>query len=115
MAPRYMGDFEAALQRLIENPNLLRGQPRLHDFLYFYRVNKHQLVCDKQPNAIFVLTVMHSSMDIPERLIELEPTLALEVEMLHQQLEKLKKNANVSNKVQILSVRYGPDTFPPRE
>jgi len=26
-------------------------------------------------------------MDIPERLLELEPTLKLEVEMLHQQLK----------------------------
>ena len=91
VATRYMDDFEAALKRLLENPNLLRTEPRLHDFLYFYRVNKHWLVCDLQPNAIFVLTVMHFRMDITERLIELEPTLMLEVRMLHAQLEKSKK------------------------
>ena len=91
VAARYMNDFEAALNRLLENPKLLRTEPRLHDFLCFYRVNKHWLVCDLQPNAIFVLTVMHFRMDIPERLIELEPTLKLEVKMLHARLEKSKK------------------------
>jgi hypothetical protein len=59
--------------------------------LYSYRVKKHLLVCDIQTTAIFVLTVLNASMDIPERLLELEPTLKLEVEMLHQQLAKSKK------------------------
>jgi toxin ParE1/3/4 len=90
---RYIGDIEAALQRLSDNPEILREEPHLHEFLYFYRVNKHLLVCDVQPGAIFVLTVMHASMDIPEVLTELEPTLKLEVEMLHQQLQKAKKRS----------------------
>jgi plasmid stabilization system protein ParE len=91
VATRYMSDFQSALQRLSDNPDLLREEPNLHEFLYFYRVNKHLLVCDIQPKAIFVLTVMHAGMDIPERLTQLEPTLKLEVEMLHQQLAKSNK------------------------
>ena len=91
VAARYMGDFESALQRISDHPDLLRSEPDLHECLYFYRVNKHLLVCDIQPKAIFLLTVLHATMDIPERLIELEPTLKLEVEMLHEQLAKAKK------------------------
>ena len=91
VANRYIGQIEAALQRLSDNPEILREEPNLHDYLYFYRVSKHLLVCDVQRDAIYVLTVIHASMDIPERLIELEPTLNLEIEMLQQQLEKAKK------------------------
>jgi len=86
-----MDDFEAALQRILENPDLLRSEPSLHDRLYFYRVNKHLMVCDIQPSTIFVMTVLSASMDVPERLVELEPTLKLEVEMLHSQLLQSKK------------------------
>jgi len=91
VAARYMDDFESALQRISDNPGLLRSEPNLHEYLYFYRVNKHLLVCDIQPTAIFVLTVLNANMDIPERLLQLEPTLNLEVEMLHEQLAKSKK------------------------
>ena len=91
VATRYMSDVEAALQRISDNPGLLREEPNLHGFLYFYRVNKHLLVCDIQPKAIFVLTVMHANMDIPERLTQMEPTLKLEAEMLHLQLANAKK------------------------
>ncbi|MFT5300925.1 MAG: plasmid stabilization system protein ParE [Mariniblastus sp.] len=91
VAARYMDDFESALQRISDNPGLLREEPSLHKYLYFYRVNKHLLVCDVQPTIIFVLTVLNANMDIPDRLIQLEPTLKLEVEMLHQQLAKSKK------------------------
>lgn len=91
VAARYIGDFESALQRISDNPALLRSEPSLHEFLFFYRVNKHMLVCDTRPEEIIVLTVLNTSMNIPERLIELEPTLKLEVEMLHEQLLKSKK------------------------
>jgi plasmid stabilization system protein ParE len=91
VAAGYMGDFKSALQRISDNPGLLRSEPNLHEYLYSYRVKKHLLVCDIQTTAIFVLTVLNASMDIPERLLELEPTLKLEVEMLHQQLAKSKK------------------------
>ena len=90
-AAKYMNDFEFALQRISANPGLLREEPNLHEYLYFYRVNKHLLVCDVQAKAIFVLTVLNANMDIPERLNQLEPTLKLEVEMLHEQLAKAKK------------------------
>ena len=91
VANRYLDDIEAALQRISENPDVLREEPNFHKYLYFYRVNKHLLVCDVQTDFVFVLTVLHGNMDIPERLAELEPTLKLEIELLHQQLVRAKK------------------------
>ena len=92
-ANRYVIDIESALQRLADHPDLLRSEPNLNESLYFYRVNQHLLVCDLQPNKILVLTVIHASMDVPERLIELEPTLKLEADVLHQQLLKNEKRS----------------------
>ena len=91
VAAKYMSDIESGLQRIADNPGLLREDPNLHECLYFYRVNKHLLVCDVQVRSIYVLTVINANMDIPEHLNQLEPTLKLEVEMLHQQLAKAKK------------------------
>lgn len=92
VANRYLADLEAALVRLAEHPEILRAEPELHVALRFYRVNKHLLVCDIQADAIFVLTVLHSSTDIPDRLSELEPSIALEIELLHRKLQQSKKS-----------------------
>ena len=93
VARRYLHNVETALQRISDNSKILREEPNFHESLYFYRVNKHLLVCDVQPETIFILTVLHANMDIPERLAKLEPTLKLEVEMLHQQLGRSKKKS----------------------
>ena len=91
-AGKYLSDLEAAFSRLQENPMLLRAEEDLHPELRFYRVNKHLLVCDVQQGTIFLLTVIHASRDIPSRLAEMQPSLASEVELLHQTLAKPKKN-----------------------
>lgn len=89
VANRYLARIEAAINRLVENPELLRGEPGCHSWLRFYRVEKHLMVCDYRDSGIIViLTVIHASMDIPSRLMELEPTLAAEMELLHRQLNK---------------------------
>ncbi len=90
-AAKYIVDMEAALSRLQEKPDLLREHEEFHPDLRFYRVNKHLLVCDVQHKAIFVLTVIHASRDIPSRLAELEPTLVTEVELLHKTLQRTRK------------------------
>ena len=90
-AGKYISDIEAALSRLQESPTLLRAEEELHPELQFYQVNKHLLVCDVQRDAIFLLTVIHASRDIPSRLAEMQPNLALEVELLHQKLTDRKK------------------------
>lgn len=91
VADKYLDDFDAAIQRLAEMPSLLRKEPQIASGLYFYRVRKHFLVCDVFADAVLVLTVVHCSMDLPERLAELQPTLTSEVELLHRKLEQEHK------------------------
>lgn len=90
-ASRYLSDLEAGLERIRENPALLRSEEGFHASLRFYSVNKHVFVCDVVPGAIFVLTVLHGSMDIPSCLHELSPTLSMEAELLHQRLQRAQK------------------------
>ena len=85
-ADKYVDELEAALERLKSHPELLQPQPDLHPALAFYLVNKHLVVCDRQEKAVVVLTVIHTSMDIPCHLATLQPTLPVEVEILHSQL-----------------------------
>jgi toxin ParE1/3/4 len=87
-AARYLADLEAGLERIRENPKLLRSEEGFHASLRFYSVNTHVFVCDAVSDAIFVLTVLHGSMDIPSRLHELSPTLTLETELLHRKLQQ---------------------------
>ncbi|MDC0935570.1 type II toxin-antitoxin system RelE/ParE family toxin [Pirellulales bacterium] len=93
-AAKYINDLEAALTRLQERPDLLRPEEDFHSALRFYRVNKHLFVCDVGPKAIVLLTVIHASRDIPSRLAEMAPTLAAEVDLLHEQLRHGKKRSS---------------------
>jgi toxin ParE1/3/4 len=85
-ADRYLDDLEAAIDRLASQPDLLRLEPGISSHLYFYRVRKHYLVCDFRDKSICILTVIHTSMDIPGKLVELEPRLQAEVDYLHGKL-----------------------------
>ncbi len=86
-AKKYLTDIEEGLQLLRENPGILRPLEGPATPLHFYRVNKHVLICDVAPQSTVVLTVLHGSMDVPSRLLELLPQLAAEVAMLHEKLE----------------------------
>lgn len=86
IADKYLDDIAAALDRLRQNPEILRLEPDFAPGLYFYRVKKHFLVCDDQDDLIIVLTVIHTSMDLPARLLELEPRLAVESQLLRTKL-----------------------------
>lgn len=90
-ADKYLADIELALQRVWENPDLLLQHPDVSADLRFHRVNKHWLVCDVRPDAIVVLTVIHGSMDLPNRLAVLQPTLSSEIELLHAKLRPRKR------------------------
>ncbi len=90
-AARYIDDLQSALDRIKQNPGLLCPEPEFHDTLCFHPVNKHVLVCDVQDNIVFVLTLLHASMDIPSRLSELAPSLVMEAEMLAEQLGRRRK------------------------
>ena len=86
-ADRYLADLDAALGRLAEDLSLFKGR---HDYtgrLRFYRVREHVLVGDVIGNPGFVLTVRHRSMDVIDRLHELEPDLMHEAEIMVRQIE----------------------------
>jgi len=90
-AGKYMARIEAALDRIVERPELLQKEPDFAESLRFHRVQKHVLVCDVQADAIYVLTVLHTSMDIASRLAKLKPQLLLEVDLLHKRLSAKRK------------------------
>jgi toxin ParE1/3/4 len=85
-ADGYLDAVAAALDRLRENPEILRAEPDFAEGLFFYRVRKHFLVCDRHEDLIIVLAVIYTSMDIPSRLAELEPRLHLEAQWLREKL-----------------------------
>ena len=84
VAEDYLDDIEEALDRLRENPDLLRTKPEFSPHLRFYRVQRHFLVCSMIKQNIYVLAVKHGSMDLPNRLAELEPRLLEEADLLHK-------------------------------
>ena len=85
-ADKYLSEIAAALDRLQENPDILRLEPDFAPGLYFYRVKKHFLVCDYHNDYTVVLTLIHTSMDLPSRLLELESRLAMESQILRSKL-----------------------------
>jgi plasmid stabilization system protein ParE len=85
-ADRYLDDIAAALDRIQQQPDILRLEPQFAADLFFYRVHNHFLVCDYQADCVIVLTVIHTSMDIPRRLQELEPRLVAEAELMRNRL-----------------------------
>jgi len=87
-AQRYLTDLEAAIKRIGEHPGLLTQSVDFHPSFQFYRAGTHLLVCDCQSTRIGILTLLHGSMDIPQRLSELEPTLRTEIELLHRKLQQ---------------------------
>ncbi|MHB8899298.1 MAG: type II toxin-antitoxin system RelE/ParE family toxin [Thermoguttaceae bacterium] len=90
-AHEYIGKIEAALDRIAEMPELLREEPAFADSLRFHRVQKHVLVCDVQDRAVYVLAVLHTGMDIANRLAELMPQLSIETALLHRKVTAVRK------------------------
>lgn len=88
VADKYLRDIEFALDRIRENPDILRLEPEILPGLQFYRVRKHLLVCFCTERLVIVLTVMHTSMDLPARLLELEPGFAADVSLLRDQVKR---------------------------
>ena len=86
VAHRYLDDLQSGLDRIRENPEILRLDQEFAEGLYFYRVVKHILVCDLHESQIVVVAVIHTSMDLQTRLRELEPRLMEEVAMLRAAL-----------------------------
>ena len=86
VADKYLDDLTAALDRLSQSPQLLQDDRVGIPGLSFYRIRRHVLVCDYRDNSIIVLTVIHTSMDLPARLLELESRLLTEAQILRARL-----------------------------
>ncbi len=86
-ADNYLDAIAASLDQLRDNPKILRLVPDLAAGLFFYRVRKHYLVCDYRGSIVVVLTVIHTSMDLPARILELEPQLLAESQLLQSKLD----------------------------
>lgn len=86
VAQKYIEDLGAALDRLRQMPSLLQSRPEHLHQLRFYRVREHLLVYDMISDRIFVLAVMHGGMNLPKRIANLEPQLAIESQLLHARI-----------------------------
>jgi toxin ParE1/3/4 len=84
VAEEYLDSIEQALNRLREQPSLLRTKAEVSPHFRFYRVHRHFLVCSLVENNVYVLAVKHGSLDLPSRLAELEPSLLEEADLLHK-------------------------------
>lgn len=88
-ALKYLSDLQRGLDEITAYPSLMRTPEDIPKNLKLYRVREHFLVCMFLKNNIYLLTVQHASMDLPNRLRDLMPNLISEVAFLHQKL-KLK-------------------------
>ena len=84
VAEEYLESIEQALERLRENPDLLRIRREFSRHFRFHRVRQHFLVCCRVETNLYVLAVKHGNLDLPNRLAELEPSLLKEAELLHK-------------------------------
>ena len=84
---RYLLKFEKAFRLLKANPGLLLSEPRFHESILFYRVEKHVLACIRVKSGIIVLTIVHAGRDLLTLLDELAPTLKHEVSLMMKQIK----------------------------
>jgi toxin ParE1/3/4 len=87
-ATEYIDAIQAAVVLIQENPGLLRQEPAVSVSSLVYRVRKHLLICESVQGAIFILTILHGAMDVPNRLLELQPSLAQESHILSRRLRE---------------------------
>lgn len=87
-ALKYILGFEDCFLLLRENEGLLKTNTQISSRFIAYPVQKHFLICDIIHDAIYVLTIKHTSMDLLERLKKLEPTLDSEAKALYARSSK---------------------------
>lgn len=87
-ASQYISQIETSLSLIVTQPDLLQPIDDFPPCLRYYRINKHVLIFDVQAHDLTLLTLFHTSMDLPSRLAEMQPQLLLEVKLLHHKLEE---------------------------
>lgn len=86
VASRYLAGIEESLQLIQEHPGVLQSKGSASEELCFFPVQKHHLVCIETDEAIFVVTITNSQINLLHRLYDLEPTLLAEAKALHAKL-----------------------------
>ncbi len=87
-ADRYLDDIQSAFTRLAEHPGMLRSKDGVSKFFSFYPAGKHYLVCTRIKAVVLVLAIKHSHIDLPERLLTLEPILEREAALLYETVKR---------------------------
>jgi plasmid stabilization system protein ParE len=90
VAKEYLKSIEDALTLLQNQPDILHNKPDISEHFKIYKVRKHIIFCTVIQTNIFVLTIKHAAMDLPERLLELEPQLLQEAAYLNKKLATKK-------------------------
>jgi toxin ParE1/3/4 len=88
VAEEYLQRIEDALNRLRQQPTLLKSKPNVSTSLCLYRVQQHFLVCAVFEKSLFVLTVKHGALDLTDHISDLEPQLIQEAEILYRDFLK---------------------------
>lgn len=87
-ALKYIKAFEDAFSLLQEHKGLLKVNEKISSRFRVYAVQKHYLICDIVDDNIFVLTIKHLSMNLLERLKELETSLDDEAKALYKRIKR---------------------------
>jgi toxin ParE1/3/4 len=90
-AEKYLEGIQGIFELLKDNPDILINKPQISNRYKAYQIKSHWLICDILGDDIYILTIKHISMNLLERLNELEPTLEEEVKTLYSNLEKRSK------------------------
>lgn len=96
-ANRYLEDIQTALSLLQEKPDLLRHDSNISTPFKLYRVREHFMICTEREGVLVILTIKHGQMDLSSRILELEPALRQEADLLHQRLGAAVKKRNRSH------------------
>ncbi len=87
-ADQYIDDLQSALTLLEHSPKLLKINTQISNVFVTYNTQRHWLICDTVKDDIYVLTVKHISMNLLDRLKDLQPTLEQEAKILSNRLKK---------------------------
>lgn len=93
VAKEYLKSIEDALTLLQNQPDLLHTKQDISEHFKIYKVRRHIIFCTVMQTDIFVLTIKHAAMDLPERLLELEPQLLQEAAYLNKKSAAKKRNS----------------------
>lgn len=86
-ALKYIQAFEDTFSLLRQHKGLLKVNEKISSRFSVYAVQRHCLICDIVGENIFVLTITHMSMNLLERLKELEPGLEEEAKVLYMRIK----------------------------